>query len=100
MSEKLKLGGVIAKLQEDHKKAQEDVEYLRKHRSVYRTEQVEVWRKDAEGLKNRVEAVNQQKRLLMEELEQAKHRNKTISDESYARGLGNGNAEATRNMRQ
>ena len=100
MAEKLRLGGVIAKLREDHKKAQEDVEYLRKHRSIYRTEQVEAWRKDAEGLKNRVEAVNQQKRLLMEELEQAKRRNKTISDESYARGHGNGNAEATRSMHQ
>ena len=100
MAEKLRLGGVIAKLREDHKKAQEDVEYLRKHRSIYRTEQVEAWRKDAEGLKNRVEAVHQQKRLLMEELEQAKRRNKTISDESYARGHGNGNAEATRSMHQ
>ena len=59
---------------------------------------METWKRDAEGLKDRLEAVHQQKRLLMEELEQAKRRNTTISDESYARGLNNGNAEATRNL--
>ena len=67
---------------------------------MYNKEQVEAWKRDSESLKNRVEAVHQQKRLLMEELEQAKRRNKTISDESYARGHGNGNAEATRSMHQ
>ena len=51
-ADKLRLGGVIAKLKEDLEKAQREEEYLRKHRSVYRNEQVEEWKRDAEGLKN------------------------------------------------
>ena len=54
--EKLRLGGVIAKLREDHNKTRQDLDYLHKHRSFYRKEQVETWKRDAEGLKDRVEA--------------------------------------------
>ena len=45
------------------------------------------WKRDSESLKNRVEAANQQKWLLIEELEQIKRKESTIGDESYARGL-------------
>jgi hypothetical protein len=96
----LKQRGEINKLREELKKSLLDQEYLHKHRSVYSKEQVETWRRDAEGLKERVEASIQQRRLLIDELEQAKRRIETISDESYARGLTNGTVEATRNLHQ
>jgi hypothetical protein len=32
------------------------LDYLHKHRSFYSKEQVETWKRDAEGLKDRVEA--------------------------------------------
>ena len=54
---------------------------------MYSNEQVAAWKRDAEALKDRVEAVNQQKWLLIEDLENLKLKESTIGDESYARGL-------------
>ena len=51
-ADKLRLGGIIAKLKEDLERSQQEEEYLRKNRSVYRNEQVNEWKRDAEGLKN------------------------------------------------
>ena len=52
----MKQKGEINKLREELKKSLLDQEYLHKHRSVYSKEQVETWRRDDEGLKERVEA--------------------------------------------